>query len=132
MSFGFSVSDIYGCAHLAYMLYDEFKQAAGVCQEFSRGLLLFHQVLSKVKSTIESEPSHLSQSDQAALGACLDSCKELLYVQILGAAMVPKDLNFESYTHELQIIFPISKNSDESSYDQISLSRGLRQKLRER
>lgn len=42
MSFGFSVSDIYGCACLAYMLYNEFKQALGACQEASRELLLFN------------------------------------------------------------------------------------------
>ena len=75
MGFGFGVSDICGCACLAYILDDEVKQAPGVCQESARELRLFHRVLLKTKSTIESGPSHLSQSDQAALGACLDSCK---------------------------------------------------------
>ena len=93
MIFGISVSDIYGCARLAYRLYDEFKQAPGACQEFARDLLLFHQVLIKTKTTIESEASHLSHSDQTALGACLDSCKELIYVQIMGASMVPTSLD---------------------------------------
>lgn len=103
MSFGFSVSDIVGCARLAYMLYDEFKQAPGACQGFARELLLFHQVLLKTKSTVECETSHLNHTDQAALGACLDSCRELLYVQIMGAHRVPttlKDLEFN--THILQ------------------------------
>ncbi len=127
MSFGFSVSDIYGCARLAYMLYNEFKQAPGVCQEFARELLLFHRVLSKIKSTIESEPSHLSQSDQAALGACLDSCKELLYVQIMGAAMVPKDLeNIKFYAHDMGF------RSFDTSSDQKRFLGGLRQKFGER
>lgn len=72
MSFGFSVSDIYGCARLAYMLYDEFKQALGACQETARELLLFHRVFLKTKTTIECESSHLSQSDDAALGACFE------------------------------------------------------------
>lgn len=90
MSFGFSVSDIYGCARLAYKLYDEFKQAPGTCQEFARDLLLFHRVLLKTKSTIECETSYLSQSDQTVLGACLDIYKKLLYMQVIGAPMVPK------------------------------------------
>ena len=92
MSFGFSVSDIYVCARLAYKLYDEFKQAPGVCQEFARDLLLFHQVLLKTNSNIECEASYLSHFDHAALRACLDSCKDLLYVQILGAPVVPQNL----------------------------------------
>lgn len=92
MSFGFSVSDIVLCARLTYRLYDEFKQAPGACQEFARELLLFHQVLLKTKSTIECDLNRLSHSDQAALGACLDSCKELLYGQILGASKEPYDM----------------------------------------
>ena len=93
MIFGISVLDIYGCARLAYKLYDEFKQAPGACQEFARDLLLFHQVLMKTKATIENEASHLSTFDQSALGACLESCKELLYVQIMGAHRAPTSLD---------------------------------------
>lgn len=135
MSFGFSVSDIYGCARLAYKLYDEFKQAPGTCQEFARDLLLFHRVLLKIKSTIECDTSYLSQSDQAVLGACLDSCKELLYVQIIGAPMVPKNLEkIEFDAHEL--IFksrgPQTDFLIHSSPDQIRFLRGLRQKFGER
>ena len=79
MIVGISVSDIYGCARLAYVLYDELKQAQGACRDFARDLLLFHQVLLKTKLTIECETSRLSDSDEAALMICLDSCKELLY-----------------------------------------------------
>ena len=101
MSFGFSVSDIVGCARLAYRLYDEFRNAPEACQTFAQELLLFHQVLMKIKSTIESEAGHLDHSDQAALSACLDSCKELLYVQIMGANMVPtKSDDMSLYMHE--------------------------------
>ena len=91
MSFGFSVSDIVGCARLAYRLYDEFRQAPGACQDFSRELLLFHQVLMKTRSTA-SQLKRLGSVDQAALNSCLDSCKELLYVQIMGAPIVPEAL----------------------------------------
>ena len=90
MSFGFSVSDIVGCAHLAYILYDEFKEAQGACQKFLRELLLFHQVLVKMYSTA-SQLELLDSSDQAALNSCLDSCKELLYVQIMGTPTLPDD-----------------------------------------
>ena len=92
MIFGISVSDIYGCARLAYRLYEEFEQAPGACQEFARDLLLFHQVLIKTRSAIDSSTSHLNDSDRAALRLCLDSCKELLCVQIIGVQEVPKDL----------------------------------------
>ena len=92
MSFGFSVSDIYLCARLAYKLYEEFKQAPGACQEFARDLLLFHQVLVKTISAIDSETSHLSGSDRDALRLCLDSCKELLWVRILGSRKASEDL----------------------------------------
>ena len=92
MIFGISVSDIYGCARLAYRLYDEFKQAPGACQAFARDLLLFYNVLMETKSTIESEVGHLNDADTAALSVCLDSCKDLLYVQIMGIQKVPEDL----------------------------------------
>lgn len=128
MSFGFSVSDIVGCARLAYKLYDEFKQAPGACQEFARELLLFHQVLLKTKSTIECETSHLNHSDQAALGACLDSCRELLYVHIMGAHTVPATLeDLESNTHILQADLFVPSTSSETRHFQ-----GWRQKYGER
>lgn len=92
MSFGFSVPDIYVCARLAFKLYDEFKSAPAACQEFAQELLLFHQVLIKTGAAINSEPSDLSSSDRDALRLCLDSCKELLCVRIMGAQKVPEDL----------------------------------------
>ncbi len=96
--FGINVSDIYRCARLAYVLYDELKQAPGACWEFARDLLLFHQVLLKSKSTIECEANRLSDSDEATLMICLDSCKELLYVQIADAHMKPLSLERKHYT----------------------------------
>ena len=95
MSFGFSVSDIVGCARLAYHLYNEFRQAPRECQEFARELLLFHEVLLKTKSAIEPttdfEGSRFpSDSDKATLQAQLDGCKELLFVQIIGMSEVPE------------------------------------------
>lgn len=92
MIFGISVSDIYGCARLAYRLYEELKQAPGACRTFALELRSFHEVLMNVTSTIKSKASHLDHSNQAALSACLDSCKELLCKQILGVQEMPADL----------------------------------------
>ena len=92
MSFGFSVSDIYVYARLAYKHYVDFNSATETCQEFRRDLLLFHQVLIQTGSAIDPETSHLSRSDRYALRLCLDSCKELLWVRILGGQKVPEDL----------------------------------------
>ena len=92
MSFGFSVSDIVGCARLAYRLYDEFRQAPRACQTFAQELLLFHQVLMDTELAHSPFTSYLSHPDQAALRLCLDSCKELLCVQIMGAHEAPDDL----------------------------------------
>lgn len=87
----------------------------------------FHQVLLKTKSTIGSEISHLSDSDQATLGACLDSCKELLYGQIIGAAIVPRSLEEVEYnTHDSRKYFFFHHD------DQMSFLRGLRQRYGER
>lgn len=122
MSFGFSVSDIYGCARLAYMLYHEFKQAPSTCKEFARELLLFHSVLLKTKSTVECGTSYLNHADSAALGACLDSCKELLYVQTMGARMVPGSLEMELNRKHPHLDFLFHSNQ----------IRGLRLKFRER
>lgn len=105
MSFGFSVSDIYGCAHLAYSFYRELREAPGACKEFSQELLLFSEVLSKTKD--------LRHSDKAALKACIDNCKELLYVQIGGASTVPK-------TNRLEVS------------EGVTFFRSLRQRFRER
>lgn len=132
MSFGFSVSDIYGCARLAYLLYDEFKQAPGACQEFAHELLLFHQVLCKTESYIDFESRHLDHSDQAALSLCFDSCKELLYVQIMGAPMVPKDLehiNLGAPNRKTSFLFnPSTTSTDRDQFRFLA----LRQKFGER
>ena len=128
MIFGISVSDIYGCARIAYRLYHEFKQAPGICQEFARELQLFYQVLMKTKSNIEREASHLSDSDKAALGACLDSCKELLYVQTMGTPTVPKNLEeIEPNINDPQTDFLIHPNSGQTRFLQ-----GWRQKFGEK
>ena len=121
MSFGFSVSDIYGCAHLAYSLYKEFKEAPGACRDLARELLLFHQVLLKTKSNIEAETSHIGNDDKIALETCLDDCKGLLYVQIAGAATVPRALDK-----------PAFRGYDPSDPSEKYLLRGLRQKLNEK
>lgn len=133
MSFGFSVSDIYGCARLAYLLYDEFKQAPGACQEFAHELLLFHQVLWKTKSYFDCEIRHLNHSDQAALSLCFESCKELLYVQIMGAPTVPKDLeNLNLGTLNRQTSFYFHPSTASTDRDQFRFLRGLRHKFGER
>lgn len=129
MSFGFSVSDIIGCAHLAYVLYDELVQAPGACQNFAGELLLFREALLKTRSMIAAEKSYLSDADQSALGICLDSCKELLYVQIIGFAAVPKDWATIGLTG------PGHCCAFHSPSNQLKNKRflsGLRQRLRER
>ena len=137
MSFGFSVSDIYGCARLAYVLYNEFKQAPGVCQNFAKELLLFHQVLLNTQPSIEAEKSHLSHADETALDICLDSCRELLYVRIMGAAAVPRHLNkIKFWGWDPEIEFRLHSSTDEfrlySNYDDKRFLRGVRHKLGER
>ncbi|KAM0795330.1 hypothetical protein BDR22DRAFT_615181 [Usnea florida] len=130
MSFGFSVSDIYGCARLAYVLYNEFKQAPGACQDFAKELLLFHQVLLKTKSTVQAGKIHLSHADEneTALEICLDSCRELLYVRIMGAATAPRHLDkIKAWGCDPEAKFILHSTSDEKRF----LS-GLRQKLGER
>ena len=128
MSFGFSVSDIYGCARLAYVLYNEFKQAPGACQDFARELRLFHQVLLKTNSTIQAGKSHLSHADETALESCLDSCRELLYVRIMGAATAPRHLDkIKAWGCDPKAEFFLHSTSDEKRF-----LRGLRQKLGER
>ena len=128
MSFGFSVSDIYGCARLAYLLYEEFKQAPGACQDFAKELLLFHQILLKTKSNIEAETSHLGQDDKIALEPCLENCKELLYVRIMGAATVPRHLDMiKAWGCDPKAEFFHHSTSDEKRF-----LRGCRQKLGER
>ena len=124
MSFGFSVSDIYICARLAYKLYNEYRRAPGACQEFAREILLLHQVLLKVKSNVESDISHLSHSDQAALGAYLDSCKKLLCVQMIGDYKINKILQTKIDIELIQteIVFPNHYRTQPNT--------GLRQKNR--
>lgn len=135
MSFGFSVSDIILCARLAYKLYDEFKQAPGACREFARDLLLFHQVLLKTKSTIECEISNLNHSDQAALEACLDSCKELLYEQIC-ATKAPSSLSVVDYVvdyvGDFETLWTPLDPLVHPDFGQIRLFQGLRLKWGER
>ena len=132
MSFGFSVSDIALCAHLAYKLYDEFMQAPGACREFARDLLLFHQVLLKTQSTIECEISNLNHSDQAALKACLDSCKELLYEQIC-ASKVPSSLDVGRYVRDFESQCTLLDPLVHPDYSgEIRFFQGCRLKWRER
>ena len=128
MIFGISVSDIYGCARLAYRLYDEFKKAPGACQEFAQDLLLFHQVLIKTRWAIDSEKSDLSDSDRAALRLCLESCKELLCVQILGVQKVPESLEMV----EFELDDPLPDNFDSKYFGALSRRDGLSHTWRQR
>lgn len=98
MSFGFSVSDFIALGALVLKLYDEFKEAPGACQAFAHELLLFHRILEKLGFELEGNVGHLENSDYAALKACADSCKELIYVQIYNSADVPSDIpSFEHF-----------------------------------
>lgn len=92
MSFGFSVTDFMTLGGLALKLYDEFREAPGACRAFANELLSFHRVLDKLGRDLQDDSAFLGASDYAALKACADSCKELIYVQIFGAACVPTTL----------------------------------------
>ena len=85
MSFGFSLSDVAVLAAGVHRVYHEFKQAPGNNAAFAKELYSFHEILF----AIGSEPSNKGMgcffSDSAAFQACLNSCRELLYVQICGA-----------------------------------------------
>ena len=111
MSFGFSVSDFYVCARLAYKLSEGFRCAPVACQEFKRDLLLFHHVLVKTGSAINSEPSHFTRSDRDALRLCLESCKELLCVRILGLQKVPEDFEKSGF-NQLSDFFEFRYNNE--------------------
>ncbi len=96
MSFGFSVTDFITLGGLALKLYDEFREAPGACRAFANELLLFHLILDKLGSDLQDHSELIGPTDYAALKACADSCKELIYVQIYGAACVPTA--FQTYT----------------------------------
>ncbi len=120
MSFGFSVSDFIYCAQLAYKLSVEFKEATGACRHFTKELLVFHQILLKTQSLLENKKHDLDGSGQTMLAASAHSCKELLYVQILGCKNVPTDI--ASLTFDNLPMF----------YEQGRFLQGLRRKLGER
>ena len=91
MSFGFSASDFVTLARMVLRVYDEFKEAPKACEAFRNELLLFHRVLSKTASLLKYDNLILCEKDRVALSVCIQSCKELLYVQIYGAAGTPND-----------------------------------------
>lgn len=97
MSFGFSVSDFVYCAHIAYKLSVEFKEAPGACRSFRNELVLFHQTLLETQSLLGKKKNDLDDSVQAMLATSAYICKELLYVQILGYKNVPNDLQSLTY-----------------------------------
>ena len=81
-----------------------------------------------MKSTIERETSHLGHSDQAALKILLENCKEILYVQIMGAHMVPENLeDVELYMNDPQTDLFVHP-----SPGQTRLLQGWRHKIGER
>lgn len=92
MSFGFSVFDFISLGGLAFKLYAEFKAGHGACQNFASELLLLHQVLNKLGSDLDGNVGSLGPFDHAALKACANSCKDLIYVEIYGAACVPASI----------------------------------------
>lgn len=94
MSFGFSVSDFMGLARMACKLYAESHEALANCEAFRRELYLFSETLVKTALLLRYNAPNdavLVESDKATLTACAQSCKELIYGQICGAANVPLD-----------------------------------------
>ena len=85
MSFGFSVSDVVGLATAVFKIYNEFKEASGICQTFAKELMNFHRILSIIGSQLPSSNVEGRRLDLAGLKACVTSCEDLVYVQILGA-----------------------------------------------
>lgn len=92
MSFGFSISDFIFCGQLTYKLYVELKEAPAACQSLSKELLLFSQVMWKTKLIIEKQKNDLDELDRATLVTCLESCKNILFIQILGDSSIPEEL----------------------------------------
>ena len=92
MSFGFSISDFIFCAQLTYRLYVELKGAPAACQSLSKELLLFAQVMRKTQLLLEKQESDLDDLDRDTLETCLESCKNILFIQILGDSSIPEEL----------------------------------------
>lgn len=90
MSFGFSVSDCVGLAAVVYKIYCEFKEASRACQDFAKQLILFHHILGRIGNQFSSNDDNLDYRDldQDVFSECVNSCKELVYVQIGGAVDV--------------------------------------------
>lgn len=88
MSFSFGVSDIVVLSGLVFNLYDEFKKAPRACQGFAKELKSFHQVLEQMELHFQRNTVYLTDVELTVFKDCVDSCKELIYVQIYGFADV--------------------------------------------
>ena len=141
MSFGFSISDFVCCGQLAWQLYTEFQEAPGACQAFAKELLLFHQVIGTIESLIGRRDRLLNEAEQATLGLCLDMCKDILFVQIVGVDSAPVCLYTERLVQstggvlKLQFVAAPLKTYDHKippEYVSPDLMILLRQRLRER
>lgn len=84
MSFSFGISDFIVCGELAYELYIELKRAPGECQAFAKELLLLHQIILKTETSVIRAHGRLDSADRATLGLCVDSCKDIMLVQMAG------------------------------------------------
>lgn len=95
MSFGFSISDIAGCAHLVYKLYFELKAAPGVCGTFANELFQFWEILREVEQTILSKKDSINDTNRERLEEYANSCTELCN-QILSATDIPYESCFNN------------------------------------
>ena len=83
MSFGFSVSDIVLLGRQAHRLYTEIKEAPEICESFRKEVHLFSETLIRTALLLLDQASALEEKDAKTLKACIHSCKELIYIQIL-------------------------------------------------
>ena len=105
MSFGFSISDIVGLSTAVFKLYNEFREAPGVCRAFAEELLHFHHILSSLGTHLQGNDVNCQYLAQDALQSCITSCEELVYVQILGAMDVPNGIRAIDALEKRKMIF---------------------------
>ncbi len=127
LSFGFSVSDFIGLARLTLKLYNDFKEAPGICQAFSKDLLLFHDILTKTARLLnDSDVPYIRPKEIATLKACVQRCKELIYIEIYSTAGIPTEaMTYEDPSLNVSLSF-------HGSDDDHRLLRGLRKKWGEK
>ena len=102
-------------------LYNDFKEAPGICQAYSKDLLLFHDILTKTARLLnDSDVPYIRPKEIATLKACVQRCKELIYIEIYSTAGIPIEaMTYEDPSLNVSLSF-------HGSDDDHRLLRGLR------